>query len=59
MGNRDIRWRLQLRVLPESAPPFDAMVHALLPQSNRPRPRRRPLIPWTGSSGWLRCRTEA
>jgi len=32
LGNKEIHWRLQLRVLPESAPPFDAMVHALLPQ---------------------------
>lgn len=30
-GNTEIRWKLQLRVLPEPEPPFDAKVHALLP----------------------------
>lgn len=40
-GNTEIRWKLQLRVLPGSVPPFDATVHALLPQLNRPRPGTR------------------
>lgn len=38
LSNTEIRWKLQVRVLPESEPPFDATVHALLPQLNRPRP---------------------
>ncbi|MCB0939912.1 MAG: SHOCT domain-containing protein [Mycobacterium sp.] len=37
LGNTEIRWKLQLRVLPTSEPPFDATVHALLPQLSRPR----------------------
>ena len=41
LGNTEIRWHLQLRVLPESEPPFDASVHALLPQLNQPRPGTR------------------
>jgi hypothetical protein len=41
LGNNEIRWHLQLRVLPESEPPFDAAVHALLPQLNQPRPGTR------------------
>ena len=41
VGNTEIRWELQLRVLPESEPPFDATVHALLPQLNQPRPGTR------------------
>ena len=41
VGNTEIRWHLQLRVLPESEPPFDAAVHALLPQLNQPRPGAR------------------
>ena len=45
LGNRDIRWRLQLRVLPESAPPVRRDGARPAHQPNRPRPRRRPLIP--------------
>jgi len=41
MSNTEIRWHLQLRVLPESEPPFDAAVHALPPQLNQPRPGTR------------------
>lgn len=41
LSNTEIRWHLQLRVLPESEPPFDASVHALLPQLNQPRPGSR------------------
>jgi hypothetical protein len=41
LSNREIRWCLQLRALPESEPPFDATVHALLPQLNQPRPGTR------------------
>lgn len=41
LGNNKIRWKLQLRVLPESEPPFDATVHVLLPQLNQPRPGTR------------------
>lgn len=37
VNNTEIRWKLQLRVLPESEPPFDATVHALLPQLQQPR----------------------
>ena len=41
LSNTEIRWHLQLRVLPESEPPFDASVHALLPQLSHPRPGTR------------------
>lgn len=41
VGNSEIRWKLQLRVLPESEPSFEATLHALLPQLNRPRPGTR------------------
>jgi len=41
LSNTEIRWRLHLRVLPESEPPFDTTVHALLPQLNHPRPGTR------------------
>lgn len=41
LGNNEIRWQLQLRVLPESEASFDAKVHALLPQLNQPRPGTR------------------
>jgi len=41
LSNTEIRWRLQLRVLPESEPPFAVTVHALLPQLNQPRPGTR------------------
>lgn len=41
LNNTQIRWHLRLRVLPEGEPPFDASVHALLPQLNRPRPGTR------------------
>lgn len=41
LSNNEIRWHLQLRVLPESGPPFDASVHGLLPQLNQPRPGTR------------------
>ena len=41
LNNTQIRWHLQLRVLPEGEPPFDASVHALLPQLNHPRPGTR------------------
>ena len=41
LGNTEIRWKLQLRVLPQSEPPFDATVRALLPQLNQPRPGTR------------------
>ncbi len=41
LGNNEIHWHLQLRVLPEFEPPFDAAVHVLLPQINQPRPGTR------------------
>ena len=41
LGNKEIRCRTQLRVLPESEPPFDAEVHVMLPQLNQPRPDTR------------------
>lgn len=41
LSNSEIRWALQVRVLPDAEPPFDATVHALLPQTNRPRPGTR------------------
>lgn len=41
LNNTEIRWHIHLRVLPESDPPFDASVHALLPQLNQPRPGTR------------------
>ena len=41
MNNSEIRWELQVRVMPDIEPPFDATVHALLPQTNRPRPGTR------------------
>ncbi|GAY15942.1 hypothetical protein MSZK_26680 [Mycobacterium sp. shizuoka-1] len=41
MGNSEIRWELQLRVLPDGEPPFDATAHTLLPQTNHPRPGTR------------------
>lgn len=37
LSNSEIRWELQVRVLPDSEPPFDATVHALLHQTKRPR----------------------
>ncbi len=41
LGNTEIRWQPQLRVLPRSEAPFDATVHAQLPQLNQPRPGTR------------------
>ncbi|WP_243841452.1 SHOCT domain-containing protein [Mycobacterium sp. DL592] len=44
LGNTEIRWKLHLRVLPESEPPFEATIHALLPQLNRPSPGTRVVV---------------
>jgi hypothetical protein len=41
VNNSEIRWELQVRVLPDVEPPFEATVHVLLPQTNRPRPGTR------------------
>ncbi len=41
VDNTEIRWKLQLRVTPDSEPPFEASVTALLPQLTRPRPGMR------------------
>ncbi len=41
VDNTAIRWKLQLRVTPDSEPPFEASVTALLPQLTRPRPGMR------------------
>lgn len=41
LDNSTIRWELQVRVLSDAEPPFEAKVHALLPQNNRPRPGTR------------------
>ncbi|MGX9789330.1 SHOCT domain-containing protein [Mycobacterium sp. MMS18-G62] len=41
VGNTQVRWTLRLRVTPDNEPPFDATVHALLPQLTRPRPGTR------------------
>lgn len=41
IDNTEIRWKLRLRVTPDTEPPFDASVTALLPQLTRPRPGMR------------------
>ncbi|WP_197283805.1 SHOCT domain-containing protein [Mycobacterium sp. Marseille-P9652] len=41
VGNTEVRWKLRLRVLPETEPPFEAETAALLPQLTRPHPGMR------------------
>ncbi|ORW77559.1 hypothetical protein AWC26_19110 [Mycobacterium shimoidei] len=41
VANNQVRWKLQLRVMPDNEPPFEAGVAALFPQLSRPRPGLR------------------
>ena len=41
VDNSQVRWKLTLRVTPENEPPFEAQLHALLPQTTRPHPGTR------------------
>lgn len=41
VDNTKVRWNLRVRVTPDAEPPFEAGLHALLPQLTRPRPGMR------------------
>ena len=41
VDNTEVRWKLRLRVTPDTEPPFEANVTALLPQLTRPHPGMR------------------
>lgn len=41
VNNTEVRWKLLLRVTPDTEPPFEASLTALLPQLSPPRPGMR------------------